>query len=561
MTAPREPRPGDRTAGSPIEQALGEGTRPAAEVAGALPLPLRLPNPPAIFAGRAAEARSIRDAVRRAPVTVITGDAGLGKSALALSVIHGAFAERVASTIFISLRGRALAEPLALVVARALVQADGLAPFDWSALLGSAEALGAAAIDVADARGRWILLDDLHHADAAEVGALLARTARYARRSRWIATTRSAPPVEDLGGQVLPLGPMKDADLARLARALIAPGAPAAVRRVIAFAAGSPARVRQALTEDEAAAPGAEALPLAPATIRFAQALALVGVPVPEPLVLSLLPDPGESLEALEQQSLIERTAPGVRLHDLARAALPPPEDSREWRDLRIRAGSALARAKEPALALRGLALLLGAGRPDEVAAALGSAGEDLLARGYAASLWKILEDAAPAAPSSAGEGGGPSRSLEHWRLRCAVVLGDAAVLSKVRPPGGDEPEVRLLWAELQLAGGRLEEAARVAAALASAAGSDANRAFRAGLVHARCLLNGGHIEEGLARSTRSRPRTSSPGRSGTRSRPRRSPISAGASAPSNAPDARSARCPISPGRCAGRSATASRGR
>src|SRR5262249_35855133 len=100
-----------------------------------IPLRFRLPNPPAQFVGRTDERARVCAALRRAPVTVIAGLGGLGKTALALSVLHAELASAAARTLFVDLRpgeptGQAMVE-----VARALVAATGDRPPDWGKLL------------------------------------------------------------------------------------------------------------------------------------------------------------------------------------------------------------------------------------------------------------------------------------------------------------------------------------------------------------------------------------------------------------------------------------------
>ncbi|HRI67218.1 MAG TPA: hypothetical protein PK156_23405 [Polyangium sp.] len=168
-----------------------------------LPVEFRLPNPPAIFCGRRQEIQWLRKAFARGPVTVVEGEGGFGKSALTHYVLHTRFPERIESALFISLRDRVPDEFVALSIARALVLANGLRDFDWSELLASPEALTTLAIDLADTRERWVLLDDLHHCPAAEVAGFLRQACRYARRSKWIVTTRFAPRIDELTGQVL----------------------------------------------------------------------------------------------------------------------------------------------------------------------------------------------------------------------------------------------------------------------------------------------------------------------------------------------------------------------
>lgn len=53
-----------------------------------LPLRLRLPNPPPVFVGRDAELSWLQQALSRAPVALLSGPGGIGKTALALQALH-----------------------------------------------------------------------------------------------------------------------------------------------------------------------------------------------------------------------------------------------------------------------------------------------------------------------------------------------------------------------------------------------------------------------------------------------------------------------------------------
>ncbi|MFT3768096.1 MAG: AAA family ATPase [Minicystis sp.] len=454
-----------------------------------LPLSCRLPNPPALFVGRKAEMDALDAAVARGPVVVVAGEGGIGKSALVLQFLQQRRAAEVDGAVFASLRGADPREHVALGIARALVQAAGLRSVAWSELLGAPDALGALALDLAEARGAWVVLDDLHHGDAAEVLALLRQIARYARRSRWLATTRALPAADELAGQILTLDPMKPAEMLKLARALDPSASPAAQRRAVAAAAGSPWRLRRmrGTPSGRPPAPPSALSDLAEDTLLFLQALLLVSIPLPRALVDRIAPGPVPDLEALAQRGLIEGAGAGVRLHELTRDVLPRPADTPSWRAWRARAGSALGAAREPEIRAQAASLLLDAGRPDDAAALLDEAGEALLAGGYATGLWRTLEAHRAA--------GAAVPRLDHWRLRSAVDVADAEVLENVAPPAGSSLSTRVLWARLLHAKGRMADAEALAAAAyeeARAAG-DADLGFGAGMLWAQCIANGGN--------------------------------------------------------------------
>ncbi|MFO0618545.1 MAG: hypothetical protein U0414_38490 [Polyangiaceae bacterium] len=463
-----------------------------------LPLSCRLPNRPALFVGRAAEIASLRQAIPSAPVTVVAGTGGLGKSALTLVVLHELFRERVGSTLFVSLRGSDPAEPLALAIVRTLVRAGDDGGLDWSELIGSPDALTTLAIDLADARGAWVVLDDLHHGDPKEVGLLLSHLARYARSSRWIITTRTAPRAEELAGQVLELAPMPDAELGELARAL-SPGSTAeAIARTVEGAAGSPWALRQGSAAPRGVGPLTPedlARGVSPETLAFLSALTLVSVPVPESLLTSAAPRPTETLDALEARALVERTAEGVRLHELTRTLVPSPDRSAASQRLLERLGMALGRSPEAPPRLEAVRLLVEAGAASSAAELLDGAGAELLRAGYAAALWAMLEPRAPSSDAWC------ARTLERWRLRCAAQLGDAHVLARVRPPEGDDPEQQFLWAKLLLMKGELGRALVIAegAELAAARAGDEALACDAGVLRARAAGNLGDRQGALA--------------------------------------------------------------
>jgi hypothetical protein len=472
----------------------------------------RVPSPPPRFAGREAEIRRIKEAALRGPLTLLHGGGGLGKSALAFYVLHKKFSAEAASAVFVSLRDTDPHEHVALTVIRALVCADNIKSFDWSELFSSPDALAAVAVNLAEASRRWVVLDDLHCADPERAQSLLHAAARGARASKWIAISRAAPLApwpgvasasDGANGQIIELSPMSEADLERLALALHPSpraGESRDARDAAARAAGSPWRLRQIAAECAPARAPESLEPmsdLASDTLAFLQALWILQTPLPEAVLLRIAPPPAEGVDALERRGLVERSGEGVRLHAIAGDLLPRPADTDAWRAWRARAAEELARVGEARATLRAIRFHAEAGRLDAIGQILSAAGEGLLAEGYAASLWGILERATRAAP--AGHAGHPG--VEAFRLRCAVEIGDADILSAAPPPSDSAPETRLLWARLLLARGRILDAIPVAQEVAEDARRAGNEdlAFRAGLLHARCKANSGDLHEAIA--------------------------------------------------------------
>lgn len=382
--------------------------------------------------------RWLRAAVERAPITILAGAGGLGKSALALFTLHARFPER------------------------------------------AAEAL-------AEAQKRWLVLDDMQHGEAGQVSALLRHAARYGRESRWILTTREVPAEGALLGQVLHLGPMSDLDLTRLTRALDPAASRIDVKAAVERAGGSPFRLR---ATHGAAAPAPDAPPLAGLSGSARDvllALRMLATPLPESDIGRIVDLQPGSVEALLRRGILERASQGVRLHELAHHVVPAP-DAHESRSLAARAASVLAQSGEAPLALAALRLLLDAGAASEAAALLQASGERLLRGGYAPALWHLLENTI-------------DPRLEHARLLCAVELGDGAALSRTGAPVHPTLENRFLWAQILHTKGQLAEACLVAEGVreSAAAAGRAALAFDAGLLAARATLNHRGAEAGLA--------------------------------------------------------------
>ena len=375
----------------------------------AVPLRFRLPNPPAVFVGRKDEGAALGDAIRRAPVSGVWGLGGSGKTALVLQTLHRRFAKKLERTLFVGLRpGTASPE---VEVARVLAEATK-SRIEWAAVASAPDAAVALAIDLAETGPWWLVIEDLQHAPADRVASLLSAFARYARRSRVIATSRIEPDVPEMRGQTVALGAMDETELARLAQLALRLDASGA-REAARAAKGSPWRLLQG-----PGGAGEDALGLAPEVVRFLAALAAVEVPIPREAIDAFAPSPGESTESLARRGLLERGGAGYRVHDVVRGMLPAvsPEEADR---VRAAAGDALAALPDPTAAFESIRLLLAASRPARVAEVLDERLGELLAAGFAPRLWEIL------APID-------DERLAIARLRCAVDLGWPDAISRV---------------------------------------------------------------------------------------------------------------------------------
>ncbi len=458
-----------------------------------LPLAIRLPNAPASFVGRKGELSWLRAASTRAPVTVVVGEGGLGKSALVLAHVHRHASAQVARTIFVTYRASDPNEHAALPLVRALMRAQGVASVDWSELLSAPEGLCALAIDLAEAGPWWVVLDDLHSGGETK-GELLQQLSRYARRSRFFATMRATPTGGGpfgLEGQVLKLGALPDADLRSLARILDPACDVPKAKRAAAAAEGSPWRLRESLDGRG----GIDGLETKDHGREFVRALARLEVSVPEDVVRQLTPQ-GEAapdVSELERHGLVERTAQGVRVHQVARDRLSqhsqgPNADSVSDAHWRVQTATILGARDDAAMQLQALRLLLEAGRIGELRTHLDRSFHALLAGGFAIALWSVLADV-------------DDPALETYRLQVALELGDRDALARVRAPAVGSTLDRLLWASAVLAKGRFAEAIPLAEAAHREAHSKGDRAlaFRARFVHAQCLGNLGRLAEALS--------------------------------------------------------------
>ena len=77
-----------------------------------LPLAYRLPNPPPVYVGRRKESTELGALVKRAPVTMVCGIGGLGKTSLVLATLRRRYPAQVERTVMLDLMHIIRIEPL-----------------------------------------------------------------------------------------------------------------------------------------------------------------------------------------------------------------------------------------------------------------------------------------------------------------------------------------------------------------------------------------------------------------------------------------------------------------
>lgn len=317
---------------------------------------------------------------------------------------------------------------------------------------------------------------------------------RYARRSRWIATSRADWPLPELEGQRIQLAGLSDGALDELARRIDPRLPPKELARLVAAAAGSPWRMRVALGSENDGGGGDVLRGLDAAAVELVHAFAPVEVPLPRETLTRALPGtPCEAWELLERCGIIEVRAGRSRLHDMARALLRDRLDPERLATWATRMTEALATSDEPSAWLEALRLSLAGERIAEAGAILAARCEALVASGYASELWRQLE------PQH-------HRELAGWRMQSAAEVGTPEVLSLLREPPEASPEELTLWGQALFEMGRMQDSADVAKrALLAAREADApTTALDAELLylHAQALANAGKKNDPLSMLT-----------------------------------------------------------
>ncbi len=442
----------------------------------------RLPNGPALFLGRERELDWLSGALGRGPVVVLTGPGGIGKTALALRLVHERFESQVGRTLYFGIRPGQPTAQLRFDLVRILRQSTHT-ELDLGEIADDPEALIEAAIDIAEEHALWVVLDDAHHADATEMGELLTRLASYARQSRWLVTSLVEPTTRALAGQILALRGLPMAELISLANELSRGHEHVDVHRAVAAAAGSPWFLQQYIAAGETGVQlSRERLleNLGDRAEAFLQTLGLLQVPFPEDVLRQLTDVPDATiLCALERRALLHRDPSGLRLHDVVSGWLSTPGPSEQER-----VAGVLASIGGPAALVEATRLYRNAGALDALVALLDAHVDAIFAEAQAPRLWAVI-----------GELRDP-RVVRH-QLRCAAEMGNPTALGAVQQPYSTGPRERLAWAATLYAQGEVAQAQALVGPLETAAGGAV--AVEATLLRARCLLHEAKPERAIA--------------------------------------------------------------
>lgn len=450
-----------------------------------VPLAVRLPNPPPIFRGRGAEVAALSALLRQGPLAVVRGPSGIGKTTLALAVSHTLAQRRLEAARYVRLVG----ESAGAAALRAL--AGPLDPEERARLLGDPEALWAVVLDLAEAARAWVVIDEDEAADPEGVVAAAELIGRFARRSRWVVTTRAGRSAA-LEAVTVALGPLDDGALRALAGDFDPRASRARVEQAVAAAAGSPGwlRLAMALPGDELRDPAARAgrlwaalIPAQTAAARvFLRAVALVDGVLPAEVAPAL---GAAAQRRLLAQGLVEARPGGFAMHPAVRELVLSATAGEAAHDAALAA--ALGAGDDPAGQVAALSILLGRDEVADAQALLDRVGAGLRREGWAAAVWRLLRARGEAA-------------LSTWRMRMAADSGELEALRGLAlPHAAVDPALRLEWARVLHLRGELARA--LAEAEAAAGSADPAIARRATRLAVRCLLNLGRMPEALARA------------------------------------------------------------
>jgi len=448
------------------------------------PLRYRLPNPPPVFVGREREMGALAAITRRGPVALLCGPGGIGKTALALALCPQLPTFAFERALLIELRPGEPVEDPRLRITRVLARCLGIERVDWTDVLHDDDSIGGALIDLAETGGFCVVLDDLHHLDEPRAVALLRLLARYARRSRWIVTSR-APPTEDaLTAQTVTLDGLDEGALTQLARALVPDLSEADLRGAVTAAAGSPWSLQQQLASPGVGDANRRLLGLVPdGAMALLETLASVDAPLPLEALRSLTPPPPEDvIRALERRGLVQRAYGRYRLHDVVRRTLRASPAGGRAIASSLELDPPRPAPQDPEALLDDVHAMLRGGAIDDARTGLDARGAHLVDAGFAPRLWQLLELSL-------------DPRLAPWKLRCAVSLGQVDLIARCDPPHEADLEGRLIWARGLL----LRREPEAALALAEGLRAHDSLRVRAGLLAAECLSVGRRYDEASA--------------------------------------------------------------
>lgn len=476
---------------------------PSLTCAGGLPLRYRLPNAPKELIGRQRELDWILASLESAPVTVLWGIGGIGKSAIAWTALHR-WDRDVRQVLRVAVEGNAGEAVdglgLRLHLARALA---ALSPIDvhWESLATDVAGLGALIIDLADEGELCVLLEDLHHAPNDDAWSLIEQFARYAKRARWLVTSRTRPPSTDLLGSTLEVRGLALEHLLSLALRWAPERSEDDLAEVARRSAGSPWLLAQSLVHGPAVIDVYAAELFTQMTTtgqRFVQALSLVGGTLDEATMRSIVATPTDAERAdLCRRGVVERTPGGFRIHDVARELVLDRMGEAQKRRLREDLAQALEASTTIDEQVCAIGLRLANGDIIRARAMIEGRYEALQRDGRLPEVWRSLcihED----------------EELAKLRLRVAADLGTPDAVGRVVLPSRPDARDRVRWACVLSYRGELEDAVAVLDEVQAILAHSQDRAlrFEAGLTRARFLGDLGQFDEALLALEATEPST-----------------------------------------------------
>ncbi len=446
-----------------------------------LPLRFRIPNEPADFVGRGAEVSELARNIDEAVVTAVYGPGGLGKTSLVLHVLHRNTTWPPERRLFVSVRPGESGDEIKQDIIRAVAAASNQ-EVDWAAIQSDSQALTESLIDLVEADGWCVVLDDLHHAVGTEVDSLLDELARYCRKSRFVAAMRPAPSIERGSFRLLSLKGMSGEDLALLASTWGTRISEDTIQQAANRSGGSPWIFRHALNTGRASTEVGEAALLEELAMP-ARNLLFLAVAIDEALPREIWSrlgggDVPEALAETERRGYWERSGGGLRLHEMVKDALRGGPPAVAGFDARLHdAARVLCRQDDLLAILEGVRLLLLLGDVGLVRRTLDPLVGRIVESGYAPRLWRLISSV-------------DANELESIRLRCAAELGNPTVLDMVhRPTVAAAPEDSLTWAETLYMRGELDHALRAFESVETSAKQAPAVAFTARVGRIRTLL------------------------------------------------------------------------
>ena len=453
-----------------------------------VPLQHRVPNGPPAFVGRDREVQVLAKRAAESALVIVTGPGGVGKTSLVVHTMRTLLGDRVDDALYFAVQPEEPVEQVRHRLFHALARAaPDTAP--KQTVDDEPESVVAAAIDLAEATERWVLLDDVHHAETGEMEQLLVQLASYARKSRWLVTSRAAPRLPALIPHQVELAKMSDSELADLARALVPDATSDALRRAVRAASGSPWLLQQwaAVGERGLSVTREELLASMDHDCSdLLQALAVLHGSFSSHVLSTFMEVPDEArLDALERRGLVQRRGEGIAVHDVVRGLLfPGKKHAAEMRAWMARAAEGFSRSGDDDALLEAMRLLLLLGKTDDVRDLLGAHGDRLLARGHAPGLWQIVVHLA-------------DPTIKRFRMRCAAELGNPTAIAEVQVPFEPDAPERLAWAHTLYAQGDLSGASLEAfeSARQAAGAGDVRTTIESALLAARCQSSYGTPE------------------------------------------------------------------